>query len=176
MKKMLFLTLALVLLAVQAQAISCTSALPASYLKEILEGVHLKAHTYKIAFVRTAGSGTYGAATTSYTGIGADEVPNGGGYTTGGYTIAANGTPPAPTTGSVTSPDTYGYMTFTDLSVNGPLQFAEASTCAVIYNDTVAGKPAVAVLSFGSVFPNQGALTVDFPASGYNTSLISINH
>ena len=77
-----------------------TSAISTSFKVEILKAVHnftnSSGNTFKVALIKAnaAQSGTYGAATTSYTDVtgNSDELPNGSGYTTGGYTLT-NTTP-----------------------------------------------------------------------------------
>ena len=79
-------------------AISVTTAMPTSFKVEILKAVHNFSNpggnTFKIALMKSAsaGSGTYGAATTSYDTLvsNSDEVSSSGtGYTTGGNTLSS---------------------------------------------------------------------------------------
>lgn len=59
-----------------------------TYTKEVLEGVHVVADTYKVALIKPASAGAFGAATTNYSELGTDEV-SGTGYTVGGNVLAS---------------------------------------------------------------------------------------
>lgn len=152
-------------------AISVTTAMPTSFKVEILKAVHnftaSTGDTFKLALMKAtaSGSGTYGAATTSYTDLtgNSDELPNGSGYTTGGNTLTSV-TPVADGTTAVCDFDntTWTSATFT--------------TCGgIIYNDTAAGDPACAVLSFGGDQQvSSGDFQVQFPAAAAATAIIRI--
>jgi hypothetical protein len=135
------------------------------YKLALLNAVHLTSHTYKIALFKATASivGTFGAATTSYTEMGADEVPNGSGYTTGGATLT--GRTAALVSGA-------GVLDWAD-----PTWAASTITSrgALIYNDSLAGKDALFVLDFGSDIASTNDLfTVDLPAQGAGTSLFRL--
>ena len=150
-------------------AITVTTAMPTSFKVEILKAVHnftaSTGNTFKLALmVATAvGSGTYGAATTSYDNLTTDELANGNGYTTGGNTLTSV-TPVADGTTAVCDFDntTWSAATFT--------------TCGgIIYNDTAAGNPACAVLSFGGDQQvSSGDFQIQFPAAAAATAIIRI--
>jgi len=152
-------------------AISVTTAMPTSFKVEILKAVHnftaSTGNTFKLALMKAtaAGSGTYGAATTSYDTLvsNTDELANGSGYTTGGNTLTSV-TPVADGTTAVCDFDntTWSAATFT--------------TCGgIIYNDTAAGNPACAVLSFGGDQQvSSGDFQVQFPAAAAATAIIRI--
>lgn len=151
--------------------ISVTTAMPTSFKVEILKAVHnftaSTGNTFKLALMKAtaAGSGTYGAATTSYTNLtsNTDELANGNGYTTGGNTLTSV-TPVADGTTAVCDFDntTWTSATFT--------------TCGgIIYNDTAAGDPACAVLSFGGDQQvSSGDFQIQFPAPAAATAIIRI--
>ena len=151
--------------------ISVTTAMPTSFKVEILKAVHnftaSTGNTFKLALMKAtaAGSGTYGAATTSYTNLtsNTDELANGNGYTTGGNTLTSV-TPVADGTTAVCDFDntTWSSATFT--------------TCGgIIYNDTAAGDPACAVLSFGGDQQvSSGDFQIQFPAAAAATAIIRI--
>jgi hypothetical protein len=152
-------------------AISVTTAMPTSFKVEILKAVHNFSNpggnTFKIALMKAtaAGSGTYGAATTSYTNLtsNSDEVASGSGYSTGGNTLTSI-TPVASSTTAVCDFDntTWSAATFT-------------SCGAIIYNDTAAGDPACAVLSFGGDQQvSSGDFQIQFPAPAAATAIIRI--
>ena len=150
-------------------AISVTTAMPTSFKVEILKAVHnftaSTGNTFKLALMKAtaSGSGTYGAATTSYDNLSTDELSNGSGYTTGGNTLVSV-TPVADGTTAVCDFDntTWTSATFT--------------TCGgIIYNDTAAGNPACAVLSFGGDQKvSSGDFQIQFPAAAAATAIIRI--
>jgi hypothetical protein len=148
-----------------------TTAMPTSFKVEILRAVHnftaSTGNTFKIALGKATASvtGTYGAATTSYTDLtgNSDELPNGSGYTTGGNTLTSV-TPVADGTTAVCdfADTTWTSATFT-------------TSGAIIYNDTAAGDPACAVLSFGGDQQvSSGDFTIQFPAAAAATAIIRI--
>ena len=151
--------------------ITVNTAMPTSFKVEILKAVHnftaSTGNTFKLALMKAtaAGSGTYGAATTSYTNLtsNTDELANGNGYTTGGNTLVSV-TPVADGTTAVCAFDntTWSSATFT--------------TCGgIIYNDTAAGDPACAVLSFGGDQQvSSGDFQIQFPAPAAATAIIRI--
>ena len=112
-----------------------TTAMPTSFKVEILKAVHnftaSTGNTFKIALGKATASvtGTYGAATTSYTDLtgNSDQLPNGSGYATGGNTLTSV-TPVADGTTAVCdfADTTWSSATFT-------------TSGAIIYNDTAAG-------------------------------------
>lgn len=148
-----------------------TTAMPTSFKVEILKAVHnftaSTGNTFKLALGKATASitGTYGAATTSYTTLtgNSDELPNGSGYTTGGNTLTSV-TPVADGTTAVCdfSDTTFSSATFT-------------TSGAIIYNDTAAGDPACAVLNFGGdQSVSSGDFTIQFPAPAAATAIIRI--
>jgi len=151
--------------------ISVTTAMPTSFKVEILKAVHnftaSTGNTFKLALMKAtaSGTGTYGPATTSYDTLvsNTDELANGNGYTTGGNTLTSI-TPVADSTTAVCDFDntTFSAATFT--------------TCGgIIYNDTAAGNPACAVLSFGGDQQvSSGDFQIQFPAAAAATAIIRI--
>jgi hypothetical protein len=148
-----------------------TSAMPTSFKVEILKGVHnftaSTGNTFKIALAKSTSllTGTYNASTTSYTNLtsNSDELPSGNGYTTGGNTLTSI-TPVADGTTAVCDFDntTWSAATVT-------------SSGASLYNDSVAGDPACAVLSFGGDQQvTAGDFQIQFPAAASSTAIIRI--
>ena len=148
-----------------------TTAMPTSFKVEILKAVHnftaSTGNTFKIALGKATASitGTYGAATTNYSDLtgNSDELPNGSGYTTGGNTLTSV-TPVADGTTAICdfADTTWTSATFT-------------TSGAIIYNDTAAGDPACAVLSFGGDQQvSSGDFTIQFPAAAAATAIIRI--
>jgi hypothetical protein len=137
------------------------SALCTSFKQEILQGLHLSSHTYKIALFSSAAS--LDAATISYTGQ-TGEVANGNGYTTGGVALSGFTTSKSGTTAwlDFTSDPSWANATIT-------------ARGALIYNDTLAGKNAVAVLDFGAdKTSTNGTFQVTFPSADASNALIRI--
>jgi hypothetical protein len=150
-------------------AITITTAMPTSFKVELFKGVHnftaSTGDTFKIALLKAtaAGSGTFGAATTSYTSLSTDELGTGSGYTAGGNTLTSI-TPVADGTTAICdfADTTWSAATFT--------------TCgALIYNDTASGDPACAVLSFGGdQTVSSGDFQIQFPVAAASTAIIRI--
>jgi hypothetical protein len=149
--------------------ISITTAMPTSFKVELFKAVHnftaSTGNTFKIALLKAtaSGSGTFGAATTSYSNLSTDELANGSGYTTGGNTL---------TSVTPTSDGTTAICDFSDTTWSS----ATFTTCgALIYNDTAAGDPACAVLSFGGDQQvSSGDFQIQFPAAAAATAIIRI--
>ena len=149
--------------------ISITTAMPTSFKVELFKAVHnftaSTGNTFKIALLKAAasGSGTFGAATTSYTNLSTDELGNGSGYTTGGNTLVS-ATPVADGTTAICdfADTTWSTATFT-------------TSGALIYNDTAASDPACAVLSFGGdQTVSSGDFQIQFPVAAAATAIIRI--
>ena len=147
--------------------ISITTAMPTSFKVEILRAVHdftaSTGDTFKIALLKAAaaGSGTFGAATTNYSNLGADELV-GAGYVAGGNTLVSITPVASGTTAMCDFADTtWGSASFT--------------TCgALIYNSSASGA-ACAVLSFGGDQQvTSGDLSIQFPPALAATAIIRI--
>ena len=134
-----------------------------SFKQEILQGVHdftaSTGNTFKLALYTNSASFT--AATTAYTAT--NEVGNSGTYAAGGGTL----TNITPTTSGTTA-----FTDFDDLSFTSATITARG---ALIYNDTVAGDPAVVVLDFGSdKTSTAGTFTIQFPTADASNAIIRI--
>jgi hypothetical protein len=135
-----------------------TSALCTSWKVELGQAVHnhtaSTGHTFKLALVKKTPTGTYGAASANYSNItgNADEVANGNGYTTAGWTLTS-ATPVASGTTAVfdfTSDISQASSTF------------DTDGC-MIYNSSASGK-AVSVHDFGGTkSPSAGTFAITFP-------------
>lgn len=131
-----------------------------SYKLEILQGVHLPSHTYKIALFTD--SATLNKNTASYTGL-SDEVV-GTGYTAGGQELLDF------TTALIN--DTAIMDFTTDPSWASATIRARG---ALIYNDSLVGKNAVAVLDFGiDYISTNGTFTITLPAPDEMTAIVRI--
>ena len=145
-----------------------TTALCTSFKQELLEAIHdfnaAGGSTFKVALIKATPTGSYGAATTSYTDVtgNSDEV-TGTGYTAGGETL----TNIDPTTSGTTA-----YIDFPDVSWTGATFSADG---CIVYNDSATGDPAVFVYDFGGTqVVASGTFTVEFPAAGATTAIVRI--
>lgn len=144
-----------------------SQAMCTSFKVELLTGTHNFTNggdTFKVALFRNqaAISGTFGAATTNFSQMGADQV-TGTGYTSGGFTLT-----------NVT-PTSTGTTAFTDFNPNASFTDATlTSSGALIYNSTE-GNKAVAVLDFGGdKVSTAGDFTVIFPAADATNAIVRI--
>lgn len=128
-----------------------------------------KGDALSFALIKVGPAGTYDASSTNYSNItgNSDEIPNGSGYTTGGFVWAAgaNLTPLTSGTGAYTQPSTNPSWTAATISTIG----------GMLYNATQLNK-AIAVESFGGTQTvTAGTLTLLLPANGVGTSLLQVN-
>jgi hypothetical protein len=138
-----------------------TQTLCTSFKKELMEGVHdFTTHTFKIALYTS--SATLDATTTAYSST--NEV-SGTGYTATGETLTITG-------GAVSVSGTTVFVDFSDVTWVGATFTARG---ALIYNDTVSGDPAVAVLDFGSDKAASSAnFVVTFPTADASSAIVRI--
>ena len=141
-----------------------TNAICNSFKKELLEATHNFSNpggnTFKLSMYTN--SATLGKSTTSFT-TGNEVSSPSGGYSSGGSALVNVGTSLATNT-AITD--------FSDLSFTGVTLTARG---ALIYNDTVAGDPAVAVLDFGGdKTATSGTFTIQFPAFTTSAAILRI--
>ena len=134
-----------------------------SFKKELLQGTHnftaSSGNTFKLALYTNTASFT--AATTAYTAT--NEVSNSGSYSAGGGALT-NVTP--------TSSGTTALTDFADLEFTSATITARG---ALIYNDSAAGDPTVAVLDFGAdKTSTTGTFTIQFPTADATNAIIRI--
>ena len=134
-----------------------------SFKKELLQGTHnftaSSGNTFKLALYTN--SATFTAATTAYTAT--NEVSNSGTYSAGGGALT-NVTP--------TSSGTTALTDFADLAFTSATITARG---ALIYNDSAAGDPTVAVLDFGAdKTSTTGTFTIQFPTADATNAIIRI--
>ena len=134
-----------------------------SFKKELLQGTHnftaSSGNTFKLALYTN--SATFTAATTAYTAT--NEVSNSGSYSAGGGALT-NVTP--------TSSGTTALTDFADLEFTSATITARG---ALIYNDSAAGDPTVAVLDFGAdKTSTTGTFTIQFPTADATNAIIRI--
>lgn len=144
-----------------------TQAMTTSFKVELMTGLQNFTNgtgdVYKLALFRAAGSivGTFGAGTTNYSQMGADEV-SGTGYTAGGGTLT-NVTP--------TSSGTTAYVDFADLVFSN---VSITASGALIYNSSKSNR-AVAILDFGGDKTATAAdMTIIFPTAAAGTAIIRL--
>jgi len=127
-----------------------------SFKAQLYQGIHdLTTDVIKIALYTA--SANLNEDTTVYSTT--DEVADTGTYSLGGAQL----TPITVNTSGYTA-----YVGFPNISWTGAI----TARCALIYNDTVAGKPSIAVLDFGSDKTSTTTFTITMPVNGATTSLI----
>ena len=144
-----------------------TQALCTSFKTQLMTATHdfttTTGDTFKLALFRAQASivGTFGAATTNYSDMGADEA-SGTNYTAGGSSLT-NVTP--------TSSGTTAYTDFNDLVFSNVT--ITTSGC-LIYNSSKSNK-AVAVFNFGGdKTATAGDLTIIFPTADASSAIIRL--
>jgi hypothetical protein len=139
------------------------NSLCTSFKREILQAVHnfttSTGDTFKLALYTNSASFT--AATTAYTAT--NEVANSGSYAAGGGAL----TNVTPTTSGTTAFTDFNDLTFTSATIT--------ARGALIYNDTAAGNPTVAVLDFGAdKTSTAGDFQIVMPTADASTAIIRI--
>ena len=134
-----------------------------SFKKELMTATHnfsaSGGNTFKLALYTNSAS--FNAATTAYTST--NEVSNSGSYSAGGGALT-NVTP--------TSSGTTALTDFDDLEFTSATITARG---ALIYNDSAAGDPTVAVLDFGAdKTSTTGTFTIQFPTADATNAIIRI--
>ena len=143
-----------------------TQAVCNSFKQELAEALHdfnVAGDQFKIALFRETASivGTFGAGTTNYSDMGADEA-SGTGYTAGGVNL----TNIDPTLDGSTAVLDFVNATFTAVTLT--------TRGALIYNSTN-GNRAVAVLDFGSdKVATAGDIEIQFPTADAANAIIRI--
>jgi len=127
-----------------------------SFKAQLYQGIHdLTTDVIKIALYTA--NANLNEDTTVYSST--DEVAATGTYLLGGAQL----TPITVSTSGYTA-----YVGFPNISWTGAI----TARCALIYNDTVTGKPSIAVLDFGSDKTSTTTFTITMPTNGATTSLI----
>lgn len=144
-----------------------TQAMCTSFKVELMQALHdftlTTGDSFKLALFRATASivGTFGAGTTNYSNMGADEA-SGTNYTAGGNTL----TNVTPTSSGTTAFTDFADLVFTNVTIT-------TSGC-LIYNDTN-GDRAVAVFNFGSdKTATAGDLTIIFPTADASNAIIRL--
>lgn|SRR5574343_568693 len=148
-----------------------SQAICTSFKQDLLNGLHafgstvVRGSTTKDSFKMALylASGSLGAGTTAYS---ATSEVSGTGYTAAGAAVT-NAT--APTTSGTTA-----YWTPSASVAWTTVTLSTAFDCALLYNDTAAGKNAVAVFTFGSYTVTAGNFTLTMPTNDSSNALIRL--
>ena len=140
-----------------------------SFKVELFQAVHnfgpTSPNTFKVALYTA--DANINASTTAYTST--NEV-TGTGYTAGGNTLTIS---TSPTSGNDSSGTPTAYISFTNTSWTSASFTARA---ALIYNDSAAGNPSVAVLDFGSdKTVSNDTFQIIFPTPDANSAIVRIS-
>lgn len=151
---------------VSATSLKLDTLMAAGHVGDTL---NFKGDSLAIALVKVGPTGTYDATTINYSDLtgNSDEVPNGSGYTTGGFVWAAGLmlTPASSGTGAYCQPSTNPSWTSATFSTIG----------AILYNISKLNK-AISTQSFGGTQTvTAGTLTLLLPTNGVGTSLLQAN-
>ena len=127
-----------------------------SFKAELYQGIHdLTTDVIKIALYTA--NANLNADTTAYSSV--NEVAATGTYVLGGATMTGI---------TVSTSDYTAYVGFANVSWTAAL----TARCALIYNDTVVGKPSIAVLDFGADKTSTTTFLITMPANTSTTALI----
>jgi hypothetical protein len=137
-----------------------SQALCTSFKQELMTATHdftnSTGNTFKLALYTSSAS--LGASTTAYS---ATNEASGTNYSAGGAAL----TNVTPTTSGTTALTDFSDLTFSNATVT--------ANGALIYNDTAAGDPAVAVLAFGGdKTSTAGDFTIQFPTADASNAII----
>lgn len=145
-----------------------TQAMCTSFKVELMQAVHnftaSTGNTFKLALFRAQASivGTFGAGTTNYSDMGADQA-SGTNYTAGGNPL----TNITPTSSGTTALTDFADLTFANVTIT-------TSGC-LIYNSSASDK-AVAVFNFGGdKTATAGDLTIIFPTADASNAVIRLS-
>jgi hypothetical protein len=139
---------------------SISQNLCVSYKQEILSGIHQDTHEYKIALFKN--TATLSKLTTSYSGL--TEEVSGGGYIAGGNILTGFSTS---VIGDIAILDFTSDPEWVDVSFT--------ARGALIYNNSLVEKNAIAVLDFGADYTcSEGTFSVVLPFPGEATALIRV--
>ena len=129
-----------------------------SFKAELYQGIHdLTTDVIKIALYTAIAD--LNETTTAYSVSTPGQVANTGTYVAGGAIL---------TPITVSSSGYTAYVGLPNISWTGAI----TARCALIYNDTVVGKPSIAVLNFGSDKTSTTTFTITMPANTSTSALI----
>jgi hypothetical protein len=144
-----------------------TQAMCTSFKVELMQALHdfdnPGGNTFNLALFRATAliAGTFGAGTTNYSDMGADEA-SGTNYVAGGQALSA------------VTPVSSGTTAFTDFADEVFTNVTITTSGCLIYNDTN-GDRAVAVFNFGGdKTATAGDLTIIFPTADASNAIIRL--
>jgi hypothetical protein len=138
--------------------VSLSQTLTTSFKQQLLQGVHnFDTNTFKVALYTAVAD--LNDTTTAYNVATAGQV-SGTGYTAGGDA----------TTTSVSVTGTVAFVNFSNVVWTAAI----TARGALIYNDTVVGKPSVAILDFGADKTSTTTFTVAMPTNSSTSALIRL--
>ena len=127
-----------------------------SFKAQLYQGIHdLTTDVIKIALY--TGNANLNEDTTAYSAT--NEVAATGTYALGGATMTGI---------TINTSGSTAYVNFANVSWTGVI----TARCALIYNDTVVGKPSIAVLDFGSDKTSTTTFLITMPANTSTSALI----
>jgi hypothetical protein len=134
---------------------SITTAMANQCKQDLFGGTHTTSDTYKLALIKPSPTGVFDAAYATYSStMGGDEVSPGGGYSTGGITLAN------PTTALTAG---VGSLDFDDATWAAATISADG---AVLYNSSKSNK-VLAVFAFGQTYTSTNDnFKVTIPSAG----------
>lgn len=144
-----------------------TTAMCTSFKKELFEAKHnflvTGGSTFKVALVKSAPTGTYGAATTNYSNLtGNSDEASGTGYTAGGGTL---------TRVNPTSSGTTAYTDFVDFT--WATSTITASAC-IIYNSSQSNASVSCHDFGGDKSSSAGDFTLVFPTADATNAILRL--
>ena len=127
-----------------------------SFKAQLYQGIHdLTTDVIKIALY--TGNANLNEDTTAYSST--DEVAATGTYVAGGATMTGI---------TISTSGSTAYVNFANVSWTAAL----TARCALIYNDTAAGNPSIAVLDFGADKTSTTTFLITMPANTSTSALI----
>ena len=143
------------------------TALCNTFKKELLEGIHVfGTDTFKLALIKSGGSGTYNASTANYSDVtgNSDEIGNTGNYSAGGASLSS-----VTVTGG-TSAST-AYVDFADVTFTSAT--IDANGC-IIYNSSKSNKAVCTITFTTTQSSDNGTFTITMPAAASGTAIIRV--
>jgi hypothetical protein len=142
-----------------------------SFKVQLLQAVHnfgpTSPNTFKVALF--TGAANLSADTTAYT-VGMTGEVSGTGYTAGGNTLVIS---TSPTSGNNSASVPTAFISFNNSTWTNASFTARG---ALIYNDSVAGDPSVAVLDFGAdKTVTNDTFQIIFPTPDANSAIVRIS-
>lgn len=141
-----------------------TTALCNTFKQELLGGIHdLDTDTIKLALIKAAPTGSYGASTTNYSNVtGNTDEAVGTGYVAGGQALDS---------ATITLSGSTAFVDFADEVIVTATVSADG---CILYNASK-GNRAIAVIDFGGTKTStNGDFTIQFPAASASTAIIRI--